>query len=584
MCRMIAAITLGACCLLTTTTLGQSSSLTYQGQLKQAGVPFTGTVSLDFALWDADVGGTLVAGPLNHADTQVTNGLFNVLMDFPPDVFTGARLWLEVVVDGVPLTPRQEMTPVPYALSVPGLAMSPTGVEVSGDMHAVGEVSASAFSSNSPLIFKVNPADVECARFDDTNCFMGLGTTAPQARLHIGGAAGVDGVMFPDGTLQTTAAGTVVGGDSIWSLSAGGDIFYTQGDVGIGTTDPASKLDIAASGDGAELLRFTTERPWVFRQVRTGPVTGLELRSTVGQKIFEVTASDGTNVASFVADSAASRMGIGTISPATKMHILDPGQSVSLRIETGGGTNAWSKMEFANGGGQWHVGTSRMFNNDVFYVDRIGTNPLEMQLSTSGSLGLGIEPQAKLHLFDPTNSVSHRIQTGGGTNAWSRVEFVNGDGEWYVGTSRNFNGNELSFFRLGAASPAMSILPAGGVAIGGVRVPAGVRLAVGGKVLCEEMEVQLQGSWPDFVFEDSYPLMPLDELEKSLTVNRHLPGVPSAKTVAREGINVGEMQGKLLQKVEELTLYVIQMNKDVESVRAENESLRARIAQLEGAR
>ncbi len=266
------------------------------------------------------------------------------------------------------------------------------------------------------------------------------------------------------------------------------------------------------------------------------------------------------------------------------MHILDSGQSVSLRIETGGGTNAWSKMEFANGSGQWHVGTSRMFNNDVFYVDRIGTLPLDFQFSTAGALGLGIEPQAKLHMYDPVNSVSHRIQTGGGTNAWSRVEFVNGDGEWYVGTSRNFNGNELSFFRLGAASPAMSILPSGGVAIGGARVPTGVQLAVGGKVLCEEMEVQLQGSWPDFVFEDSYPLMPLEELEKSLTENRHLPGVPSAETVAREGINVGDMQGKLLQKVEELTLYVIQVNKDVESVRAENEALRARIAQLEGAR
>jgi len=577
---------------------GQSAAFTYQGQLKMQGVPLNEAVDLRFTLLDSESAGSPVAGPIMFDGSllpavQVTNGLFSVELDFGP----GALLlghWLEIEVRSphdptdqgayTALSPRQKITAAPFALSVPGLATDPTGVQVAGDVQAAGEVTASAYSSNSPFIIKVNPADVECARFDDATCYFGLGTTAPQALLHMGGVAGVDGIMFPDGTLQTTAAGSVVGGDSVWSLSGGGDIFYTQGNVGIGTAAPASKLDIAAVGDGAELLRFTTERPWVFRQIRTGPVTGLELRSTVGQKIFEVTANDGANVAAFVADSANSKVGIGTFSPATKLHILHPPDSVSLRIETGGGINAWSKAEFVNANGQWHIGSSRGFNNDVFYVDRIGTLALDYQFATSGALGLGIEPQAKLHMFDPVNSVSHRIQTGGGTNAWSRIEFVNGDGEWLVGTSRNYNGNELSFYRLGAARPAMSILPAGGVSIGAVRIPPGVQLAVGGKVLCEEMEVQLQGNWPDFVFDDNYPLMPLAELEKSVTEKGHLPGIPSAETVARDGINVGDMQAKLLQKVEELTLYVIQVNEDVEAVRAENELLRARIVELEAAR
>lgn len=575
----------------------QSEAFVYQGQLRSQGVPLNETVDMRFTLFDAETESSPVAGAVVFdgillPPVTITNGLFSVELDFGP----GALLlghWLEIEVRSphdptdttsyTTLSPRQRIAPAPFALSVPGLASDSSGVQVSGNVQAAGEVSASAYTSNSPFIIKVNPADVECARFDDANCFFGIGTPNPQARLHIGGVAGIDGLMFPDGSVMTTAAG-LGGGDGFWSASGAHIYNNNGGNVGIGNTNPLSKLDIGASGDGAELLRFTTERPWVFRQIRTGPVTGLELRSTVGQKIFEVSSSDGTNVAAFVADGPASRMGIGTFSPATKLHILHPPDSVSLRIETGGNINSWAKAEFVNGNGQWDIGTSRGFNHDVFYIDRISTLPIELQLATSGALGLGIEPQAKLHLFDPVQSVSHRIQTGGGPNAWSRTEFVNGNGEWHIGTSRSFNGDQFFISRLGTLIPALAAYPNNTVAINASRIPAGVRLAVGGKILCEEMEVQLQGNWPDFVFHKDYDLLPLSELEKAVTENGHLPGVPSAEVIARDGINVGDMHATLLQKVEELTLYVIQVNKDVAAVRAENQQLRARVAELEATR
>jgi hypothetical protein len=80
--------------------------------------------------------------------------------------------------------------------------------------------------------------------------------------------------------------------------------------------------------------------------------------------------------------------------------------------------------------------------------------------------------------------------------------------------------------------------------------------------------------WPDFVFSSSYNLMPLNELENKINNNKHLPGIPPASEIAKNGINLGEFQSKLLQKIEELTLYIINLNK-------ENETLKKRIHKLE---
>ncbi len=96
----------------------------------------------------------------------------------------------------------------------------------------------------------------------------------------------------------------------------------TSVNVGIGTTMPQARLDIAATGDGAGLLRFSTERPWVFRQAYSGPGTALRLQPITGLKNFEITAAGGTNVATFVGDDANPRVGIGTISPAHRLSVI----------------------------------------------------------------------------------------------------------------------------------------------------------------------------------------------------------------------------------------------------------------------
>jgi hypothetical protein len=75
-------------------------------------------------------------------------------------------------------------------------------------------------------------------------------------------------------------------------------------------------------------------------------------------------------------------------------------------------------------------------------------------------------------------------------------------------------------------------------------------------------------TWADFVFDEDYKLMPLNELKSYLTLNNHLPNVPSASQVQEEGIDLAEMNKTLLQKVEELTLYILQQQEEIDLIKA----------------
>ncbi len=94
------------------------------------------------------------------------------------------------------------------------------------------------------------------------------------------------------------------------------------------------------------------------------------------------------------------------------------------------------------------------------------------------------------------------------------------------------------------------------------------KLAVNGIIGAKEVKVEITSdAWYDFVFDKNYKLMSLADLEKYLNKNKHLPNVPSATDVDNDGgVLMGDMQAKLLQKVEELTLYIIEQNKRIEEL------------------
>jgi len=119
---------------------------------------------------------------------------------------------------------------------------------------------------------------------------------------------------------------------------------------------------------------------------------------------------------------------------------------------------------------------------------------------------------------------------------------------------------------------SMSISCDGKVAIGpsGMTTPGSYKLYVKDGILTERIKVALSsdpGNWADFVFADDYKLRSLDAVESFIKENKHLPEIPSTAEVHKEGLDLAQMDAKLLQKIEELTLYVIQQQKEIDKLK-----------------
>jgi hypothetical protein len=195
--------------------------------------------------------------------------------------------------------------------------------------------------------------------------------------------------------------------------------------------------------------------------------------------------------------------------------------------------------------------------------DNIGTS------TNAGKIGIGTtNPIDKLTL-DEGN-----ITLGNTTDQEYNIIFRPGDNSWrsaLVGYSSGTPANDYIGLQTKYGSIRF-ITNSGNVGIGTTNPKA--KLSVNGTIISNEIKVLTDISqYPDYVFSDDYNLKPLKEVEKYIKENNHLPNIPKAEEV-KEGVALGEMNAKLLQKIEELTLYMIQMNKEIENLKEENRLLK----------
>lgn len=129
---------------------------------------------------------------------------------------------------------------------------------------------------------------------------------------------------------------------------------------------------------------------------------------------------------------------------------------------------------------------------------------------------------------------------------------------------------------LGTTSTRWPIYLSQRVGIGTTTIPSGFNFAVDGKAIMEEVKVQVSEQWPDYVFDDTYPLMSLQDIKKFISQNRRLPEIPSAADVETEGLELGQINVLLLKKIEELTLHLIKQEEEMLKLKLKLEQMNYR--------
>jgi hypothetical protein len=398
--------------------------------------------------------------------------------------------------------------------------------------------------------------------------------------------------------------------------------------VGIGTNTPAAKLDVKTSNsyvsqfNGAAPMYMGIFENDIYRgywgsyagnaeDVDFGTGSG----NTLGKLHFTIQAAPKLTI------NNLGNIGVGTTNPNHRLHVNGGDlfvQSSSGLIRFGyDGSNEW-QMATTGGGAdlRWYTTTDGGTTiTPRHYFSQNGN------MGVGGFSGPGI-PQGRLDVIgagstSATNTFllrnsaldtvlrmrdDGRIGIGYNGTTYGRTMNLGGTGiNFYTANEAAFGGavfptdtslimwsnsaaNNYLILQpswgntgIGTYSPNAKLHVNGTQLIGGTtdRIATGYSLSIRGKAIAEEFKVQLYATWPDYVFDKDYKLLPLDELEKSINKNKHLPNIPSAAEVEKEGIALGDMNKRLMEKVEELTLYIIDLNKKNNTLAEKVEKLEA---------
>ncbi|MBE9467896.1 MAG: lamin tail domain-containing protein [Bacteroidetes bacterium] len=277
-------------------------------------------------------------------------------------------------------------------------------------------------------------------------------------------------------------------------------------------------------------------------------------------------------------------VGIGTTNPNAKLEIIPGGTQTTLNLGRISGqptikarTDAGGYLFMESNGGKlglnWYASDNVIIANGGGNVGIGTTKPGNYKLYVNG----------QTFLSDQTFIAADKCLNFGKENSSSGfLRIFNSSG--YYNTYADIKGN-LYFRRVnengGNGGATLGIQKNGTVTIGlwekyeeGVIDTKGNKLSVNGGILCKNITIEHDVPNSDYVFENDYNLKSLDHVEKYIKENKHLPEVPSAKEFKENGYKVGEMDDLLLRKIEELTLYLIDLKKENEMIKKEIKELK----------
>jgi hypothetical protein len=288
-------------------------------------------------------------------------------------------------------------------------------------------------------------------------------------------------------------------------------------------------------------------------------------------------------------------VGIGTNSPSYLLHVRKNTTGPTIAIHNSGGIGgAQFEMIDLNSGADWKF---KATNNGGFKIrdhgsslDVIVVEPNSaancIYVDQYGRVGIGSSsPMDKFHVEgDVSMHTSYPFITLDNTSTSGNAGFIfESDGAYRGWLYYNDASDHLL---INAESGTgwrtdLVIKSSGDICMGTSSPAVGYRLSINGKVACEEVLVELDANWPDYVFTQDYNLMSLSDLEKNIRENNHLPGLPSAIEVEENGFHLADMQRRVLEKVEELTLYTIEQGKQIEDLKMKNNRQEEQIQELQ---
>lgn len=327
--------------------------------------------------------------------------------------------------------------------------------------------------------------------------------------------------------------------------------------IGPGFTDPESRLHILdKTDDGTALILelkddqiddqqggLTPTSPDYFLQAKYGELSG------AAQTKFSINASGRV------------QSGFFNASVSEQLAVLN-----NMAIYRG--TDQKIRLELSNNEPRFRwksPGKNFQFVND-------DNASIALQLSENGDVGVNTEnftSTHKLHVEGGTLSDKVYVQPAADWNStddYVGLEFTDRpEIRWKSGSADYFE-----FKADDTGKVPLRLSSAGKVGINTDNFgESNHSLYIAGSSVAEEMFVKLSDNWGDFVFEKEYDLMPLDELENYLEENKHLPDFPSAAEVEKDGLALGETERLLTIKVEELTLYILELKKEIDTLRDE---------------
>lgn len=384
---------------------------------------------------------------------------------------------------------------------------------------------------------------------------IGIGTSAPGEKLSLNAANAAIQFMNSGtarGFLQVNGTDMRLG--TYANNSTGKIVFATKavdrmwvdenGNVGIGTSDPVSALTINGTNPYIELQNGGVNKGFLLTNGNDLKI-GTNSTNTTGNLVLQTKLLDRVTI------DENGQVGIGTTSPTSILSIN--ASNPILQLKNSGVDKGF--VQLVND--DIKIGTNIGNETGKFVIRTDGTD--RFTLNSDGNATLGGTGGGGLLT---TEGVYPGIVMK--TSGITRLSVV------APGGNPEITGSGTGILRIRNNSDGIYMYPNGKISIGGGgAVATGYVVSVEGKLIATEVTSLPFGSWPDYVFADDYKLKPLADVKKFISQYRHLPGIPTAAEIEKNGVQLGDMSKRLMEKVEELTLYILELQEQIDVLKKE---------------